>query len=126
VNSSGTVSAAGTIVDDCSGTIGDADYNLGDDGTCGFSSANHSQSGVNPDLGPLQNNGGPTDTEAPATDSPALNQIPLGTMAEGISLCPGTDQRGVARPQATDCDIGAVELAPAAPSVVRVTRRPPR
>jgi len=107
------VSLAGTVLGgngkDCESggsTVADDGYNLDEDGTCGFSTANHSQSDVDPDLGPLDNNGGPTETQAPALGSPALDQIPAGTS----SLCPGSDQRGVPRPQGSECDIGAVEL----------------
>jgi hypothetical protein len=117
-NDSGTLSAAGTIVADssagadCAGfqnVTDDAGYNLADDGSCGFTGP-HSMSDTDPYLGPLNNNGGPTATQAPALGSPALDQIPLGTTGNGVTLCPGTDQRGVARPQGPECDIGAVEL----------------
>lgn len=109
------VSVAATVLahntsGDCSfqnGTATDNGYNLDADGTCGFSAANHSQSGVDPKLGPLQNNGGPTETQSPGIGSPVLNQIPPGTS----TVCPSTDQRGVARPQGGGCDIGAVELS---------------
>jgi hypothetical protein len=119
----GSATAAATIVAhsyagaDCAGPVTDAGYNLDDDGSCGFSAAAHSQSDVDPGLGPLENNGGATDTQAPATDSPALDRIPTGTDVDGTLLCPGTDQRGVARPQATDCDVGAVELVAQAQAV---------
>ena len=53
----------------------------------------------NPNLGPLQNNGGPTKTAAPLAGSPALG-------AGGN--CPATDQRGVARPL-NGCTAGAVQ-----------------
>jgi hypothetical protein len=112
----GGLSLAASIVansssgQNCSGSITDAGYNLDDDGSCGLSAVNHSQSDVDPDLGPLQDNGGPTETQAPALDSPAINQIPIGTQANGITICPGTDQRGITRPQNTACDLGAVEL----------------
>jgi len=118
-NDGGMQSLAATIVDDytwgneCTvyspGTAVDGGYNIDDDDSCGFSTANHSQSDVDPDVGPMQNNGGPTPTEAPAVGSPALNQIPVGTMANGTTLCPGTDQRGDSRPQGSECDIGSVE-----------------
>jgi hypothetical protein len=116
-NENGIVSLAGTIVakggsrGDCTGDITDAGYNLDDDDSCGFLATHHSQSGVRADLGPLQNNGGPTSTLAPALDSPAINQIPLGTSGNGVSLCPGVDQRGVTRPQGSQCTVGAVEVA---------------
>jgi hypothetical protein len=55
----------------------------------------------NPELGVLQNNGGPTLTAAPIPGSPAV----------GIGQsCPATDQRGVARPS-SGCTAGAVEGA---------------
>lgn len=53
-------------------------------------------------LSALGNYGGPTQTHHPLVGSPALN---LGTNTSA----PSTDQRGVARPQATTTDIGAVE-----------------
>ena len=51
------------------------------------------------DLGPLQDNGGPTMTTAPGAD-PAVFQV--GTD------CPKTDQTG--KPRADPCTVGAVEL----------------
>jgi hypothetical protein len=117
ISNAGTASLAATIVadntsgGDCGGTIADAGYNLDDDGSCGFTPVNHSQSHVDPELGPLQDNGGPTETEAPAVvpGSPALNQIPTGTVANSTTLCPGLDQTETYRPQGPECDIGAVE-----------------
>jgi len=55
-----------------------------------------------PKLGPLQDNGGATLTMLPAQDSPAIDAVDC---AAGVT----TDQRGVARPQGSTCDIGAVE-----------------
>lgn len=55
----------------------------------------------NPLLQPLADNGGPTRTMAIPIGSPAFNA--------GVA-CPTTDQRGVARPQAGACDLGAFEL----------------
>jgi hypothetical protein len=54
-------------------------------------------------LGPLKNNGGPTFTQSLVKGSPAIDAAPMD------ANCPATDQRGVARPQGTGCDIGAVE-----------------
>jgi hypothetical protein len=53
----------------------------------------------NPELGGLENNGGPTQTAAPLSGSPALE---IGRN------CPATDQRGKARPL-NGCSAGAVE-----------------
>jgi hypothetical protein len=113
----GTASLAGTIVagsrsggHNCSGRVTDGGYNLDSDGSCGFKTAEHSLSRVNPELGPLQYNGGPTETRAPAIGSEVLGQIPPTASGNDITLCSGTDQRGVPRPHDSDCDIGAVEM----------------
>lgn len=53
---------------------------------------------TDPKLGALADNTGPTKTQAPATDSPAIGK---GTG------CPPTDQRG--KPRAAACTLGAVE-----------------
>jgi len=60
-------------------------------------------------LGPLQNNGGPTQTRLPQTGSPAIN---TGTVTSAFT----TDQRGFARVVGTATDIGAVEGDGAAPT----------
>ena len=68
--------------------------------------------GVDPQLGGLANNGGPTQTEAPSGSSPVIDK--------GNALGLTTDQRGVQRPidfpaipnVADGSDIGAVELQP--------------
>ena len=80
-------------------------YNLiGDTRGCDFDSVESDLINVDPVLGPLQDNGGPTLTHALLSGSPAIDQIP--------SLdCEGTtDQRGVVRPQGSACDIGSYEL----------------
>ena len=63
---------------------------------------------VDPLLGPLQNNGGPTRTQALLATSPALDALPTANGG-----CPATDQRFFSRPQPAggNCDIGAYELA---------------
>jgi hypothetical protein len=72
--------------------------------TIGFDAASPSCPGadVDPLLGTLADNGGPTLTHALAENSPALGIGVAGS-------CPATDQRGVARPQGTGCDAGAFE-----------------
>jgi hypothetical protein len=61
-------------------------------------------------LGPLQDNGGPTETMLPGPGSVAIDTIlPADCLdADGLPLT--TDQRGISRPQGTDCDIGPVEV----------------
>ncbi len=60
---------------------------------------------VDPMLGALAGNGGPTWTHLPQAGSPAIDHGPVA-----VAECSGTDQRGVARPQGTACDTGAVEV----------------
>jgi CSLREA domain-containing protein len=57
---------------------------------------------INPGLGPLADNGGPTRTHALLPGSPAID-------AASAQDCPPTDQRGVSRPQGAACDIGSYE-----------------
>jgi hypothetical protein len=87
-------------------------FNLDSRDQCEFHAAGD-KINTDPQLGPLQNNGGPTATMLPAVTSPVVDQ--------GIALRP-EDQRGVARPidfpsianapGGDGGDIGAVELAP--------------
>jgi hypothetical protein len=65
---------------------------------------------VDPLLGPLQDNGGPTFTHALQPGSPAIDAIPWGTNGCGTILI--SDQRWRARPQPAgdSCDIGAYEV----------------
>ena len=79
-----------------------AGHNLASDRSCPFRLPSDLQN-TNPLLGPLANNGGPTDTLALLPGSPAIN-------AGGSVGCPATDQRGVPRPPG-HCDIGAFQLA---------------
>ena len=72
--------------------------NVFQDATCNLAGPGDRQ-GVDALLGPLADNGGPTNTHAITAASPATGN---GT------ACPATDQRGVARP--TVCDSGAYEL----------------
>jgi beta-glucanase (GH16 family) len=62
---------------------------------------------ANAGLEGLANNGGPTQTHALTSTSPALE-------AADPAACPATDQRGVARPQGTTCDTGSFEREPIA------------
>jgi CSLREA domain-containing protein len=80
-----------------------SDHNISSDGSCGFSDAGSKQ-GTDPGLLALENRGGPTDTMGLSPTSAATNN---GTN----SGCPTIDQRGVTRPQAGTCDVGALELA---------------
>jgi hypothetical protein len=105
----GTVTLTNTLVagqfsgGDCSGLITSNGHNLDSDGTCNLNPTIGDLPRTNPLLGPLQDNGGPTETHGLFASSPAIDAIPAG-------LCPATDQRGVPRPQGKGCDIGAFEF----------------
>jgi hypothetical protein len=111
---SGSVTLTNTIValnksKDCKGTVHSSGGNLADDSTCHLSGPSDKNK-TNPQLGPLQNNGGPTHTELPKNGSPAIDKGLNGA-------CPKVDQRGIKRPQDGNgdgkavCDVGAVEVA---------------
>jgi hypothetical protein len=93
---------AANIPANCSGVITDAGHNLSSDGSCTFTGAG-SMNNVDPKLGSLADNGGPTLTMALLPGSPAID-------AGSAVGAPATDQRGVARPQGPGVDIGAFEF----------------
>jgi hypothetical protein len=111
-----TIAANSPSGGNCSGAILDGGGNLQHPGTdCGLTIASD-----DPLLGPLQNNGGPTDTMALQPGSPAID-------AAVAANCPPTDQRGVSRPQGAGCDIGAYERIPnSPPSCASVVASPNR
>jgi hypothetical protein len=84
------------------GTIISLGHNIDSQNSCGFTDPTD-QVNTNPLLGSLANNGGPTFTCGVGTDSPAFNR-------GDNSNAPATDQRGVTRPQAAYCTIGAYEV----------------
>jgi hypothetical protein len=71
-----------------------------------------------PNLGPLANNGGPSQTISLGPNSAAVDQVPPSGAG-----CPATDQRGVARPgDGKACDIGAYEVAAPAATTLAATK----
>ncbi len=102
---------------DIRGTFNDNGYNLSDDTTCtdgGTGSATNAAL----NLGPLADNGGPTQTHLPNNPSDAIGAIANGTTINnnGVTLTcdqSTTDQRGELRPinSGDDCTAGAVEVA---------------
>ena len=95
----------------CKGTITSNGYNLSSDSTCKFKGTGD-LNGTNPMLGPLQDNGGPTQTMALSSGSPAVDAgNPNGCRDDKGHLLT-TDQRGKPRPDKEDtagCDMGAYE-----------------
>ncbi len=63
---------------------------------------------LDPKLGPLQNNGGPTKTHALLCGSPALNTGDNSVLGAPLNL--STDQRGLPRKFNSNVDIGAFEI----------------
>jgi CSLREA domain-containing protein len=119
VMADGTIFAASGAADNCVGNV-DAEIgvDISTDASCDFGTSNGANGqvlgdNVDPLLDPngLQNNGGPTETIALQSTSPAIDAIPLGA-------CLNEDQRGTARPDREDigdhifpaCDVGAFEF----------------
>lgn len=91
----------------CAGAaVTSAGDNLDQDGSCALAGP-RDRASLDPQLDPLQDNGGPTPTHEPAPASPLVD-------ANG-GVCPPSDQRGFARPTdgnddgTVGCDVGAVE-----------------
>ena len=86
-------------------------YNLSSDNTCNFSSTGDLNV-VDPMLGPLQYNGGPTQTMALPPGSRAIDAGNPSGCTNNLGHLLKTDQRGMPRPDKEDtggCDMGAYE-----------------
>lgn len=95
----------------CGGTLISKGYNLSNDGTCDFKNAGDLNN-TDPKLGPLQDNGGPTETMALQRGSPAVDAGNPNGCTDGRGRLFSSDQRGLPRPDREDssgCDIGAYE-----------------
>jgi hypothetical protein len=105
-NSGGFLTLLGTILtaaasgNNSFGDLTDAGYNLSSDSVSSFGGT--SLQNINPRLGPLALNGGPTRTMALLAGSPAVDQVPP-------DFSPPTDQRGFPRPINGAGDIGSFE-----------------
>lgn len=86
----------------CHGSITAQGLNIDSGTTCAFGPGH--LNGTDPQLLPLGDYGGPTDSRTLATTSPAR---------DAALACPagGLDQRGALAPSGSACDIGAVELS---------------
>jgi len=109
---SGSLGGGADCVND--GTIGTNSHNLVQDGSC-----SPAVSG-NPKLGPLQNNGGPTNTHALLPTSPAIDAGDDSVVDPMGTYMLTTDQRGVLFPRkvCAHVDIGAFEANSGVPPIV--------
>lgn len=99
---------SGSTGGDVVGPVADLGFNIVEDG----SGLTHATSFAgDPMLAPLADNGGPTPTHHLIFGSPAIH---AGDCAGGTL---DVDQRGVSRPQAFGCDIGAYEAPPCPPDL---------
>ena len=117
LRSTGTLTISNSIVANpsgganCDGLLTSGGFNIDSGTSCGFTQTADQQS-TDPQLGLLQDNGGPTTTHAPAQASPAIDHGSGGGLT--------TDQRGLVRPSdfagianvsgGDGTDIGALEL----------------
>jgi len=100
--------SATTAGPDCDGTVTSGGHNLiSNDSSCSGFTGPGDQVNVDPILGRLQSNGGPTQTMAISVGSPAQDHG--DALACAAAPVNGIDQRGVARQYDPSCDIGAYE-----------------
>ncbi|MEZ4520186.1 MAG: PKD domain-containing protein [Thermomicrobiales bacterium] len=111
LNVQGTILANSLSGGNCGGILTSLGFNLSDDGSCALNAATDIPNSASVNLGPLVDNGGPTETMLPEAGSDAAEAIPA---ADCLTASTSSGQRGVARPQG-DCEIGAVELADVVP-----------
>ena len=115
-----TVTMFGTVLEKsdgaavlCSANATSNGFNYANDTSCGLTSAGDTEGvGIDPKLGVLADNGGPSLTRLPLVGSPLIGAIPSAACTSGSITT--TDQRGFARPDVDggSCDIGAVQLTP--------------
>lgn len=115
----GTLKAVNTLIaanpgGDCAGGLVSLGYNLIQSGN-GCVITGTALLGVDPLLGPLQENGGATLTHAPQVGSPVIDAGNPAAPGSSAIACAPTDQRGALRPMdgnsdgVARCDIGAFE-----------------
>jgi hypothetical protein len=108
----GTLTSTSTLMDGACdeglrGVAASNGYNVESPGsTCGFDQSTDKTGVLAPMLGPLQDNGGPTETHALLPGSVAIDHIPA------LDCEVDEDQRGEPRPETggDGCDVGAFEV----------------
>ncbi|NNC74223.1 MAG: hypothetical protein HKN93_01805 [Acidimicrobiia bacterium] len=100
----------------CAGSpLDSGGYNIESPGnTCGFDQPTDQPAEGQLNLGPLQDNEGPTQTHALLANSVAVDQIPEADCVDGAGAPLTADQRGEPRPAGASaaCDVGAFEAQP--------------
>jgi len=96
----------------CNGTGGftSQGHNVSDDASCNLTGTGDLPD-TEPMLGLLQNNGGPTLTQALQLGSAAIDLVPAADCTDANGTPVNVDQRSVTRPSGVACDAGAFELA---------------
>ena len=109
-----TLLAANSPGGNASGTLRDLGHNLSSDTSCAFTNLG-SMNSIDPKLGALADNGGPTLTVALLPGSPAID-------AGDTESAPADDQRGFPRPAGAAADIGAYEYG--SPALLQLSLAP--
>ena len=113
----------------CGAGLQDGGGNLSDDASCGFTAAT-SLNSTAAQLGVLANNGGPTQTIAPLTGSPAIDQGVNTAAIDANGAALATDQRGTGFPRISPSggtvdrgafEVTAVVVPPPPPTLVLTT-----
>jgi len=116
---SSIIAALDILRDVCQGTLESLGYNLFYPGSGCSGLAPTDLIGVDPLLGPLQNNGGLTETHELLPNSPARDYVPLSSCLDFNNNLLAEDQRTDPRPKGPGCDIGAFEARPLATITVQ-------
>jgi hypothetical protein len=113
----GNSDGGGTDAPDCFGDLASQGHNLiGNTTNCNFTSDSGDLTNIDPLIDLLQDNGGPTQTHALTTNSPAIDSGNPALPGTGGNVCESFDQRGATRPlDGNDdgdafCDIGPYEV----------------
>ena len=125
----GSVTVAGDqLADACgqnTGTWVDLGSNVGDPTCLNAGPGNVSDAALASVIGPLADNGGPTQTMQPLSGNPGIGLVanPTAVSVGGASraLCPTTDQRGTANTAGTACYAGSVQ---GPPDILAITSAP--
>lgn len=112
----------GDFPDDCAGVITSLGYNLLEMtlGCTVNGDLTGNLTGLDPNLGPLADNGGPTLSHALQPGSPAIDAADPAGCLDPAGAALSSDQRGYLRPAdggsgSARCDLGAIEFGALAP-----------